>query len=139
MSWAANRKTSRVEDRAYSVLGLFEVSLEMVYGEGERAFVRVQRSILRESSDQTIFAWTVAPEHSPSGLLAPSPDAFADCGGVVATDTTQQYSWETVGLVIELPTLPYSIETYAAFLGCADRRTDWAYAILVATLKEKGQ
>lgn len=139
MSWAANRKTSRIEDRAYSLLGLFEVSLEMVYGEGERAFLRLQRAILQESSDQTIFAWTLPLEHSPSGLLAPSPDAFADCGDVVATDHSQQYSWENVGLVIELPTLPYSIDVYAAFLSCQDQQADLAFAILVARLPEEGQ
>ncbi|KIN92723.1 hypothetical protein M404DRAFT_1009409, partial [Pisolithus tinctorius Marx 270] len=34
MSWAADRKTTRVEDRAYSLMGLFGVNMPMLYGEG---------------------------------------------------------------------------------------------------------
>ncbi|KAI6103976.1 heterokaryon incompatibility protein-domain-containing protein, partial [Pisolithus croceorrhizus] len=57
MSWAADRKTSRVEDRAYSLLGLFGVSMPMLYGEGKRAFQRIQLEIMRASNDHSIFAW----------------------------------------------------------------------------------
>ncbi|KAI6012665.1 heterokaryon incompatibility protein-domain-containing protein, partial [Pisolithus orientalis] len=57
MSWAADRKTTRVEDRAYSLLGLFGVNMPMLYGEGEKAFQRLQLEILRVSSDHSIFAW----------------------------------------------------------------------------------
>ncbi|KAI5985057.1 heterokaryon incompatibility protein-domain-containing protein, partial [Pisolithus albus] len=57
MSWAANRETTRVEDRAYSLLGLFGVNMPMVYGEGKKAFRRLQLEIIREYSDQSIFAW----------------------------------------------------------------------------------
>jgi len=39
MSWAAKRETTRVEDRAYSLLGLFGVNMSMIYGEGDKAFV----------------------------------------------------------------------------------------------------
>jgi len=56
-SWAAKRKTTRIEDIAYSLIGLFNVNMPLLYGEGEKAFVRLQEEILRESSDQTIFAW----------------------------------------------------------------------------------
>ena len=34
MSWASKRTTTRVEDRAYSLLGLFGVNMPMLYGEG---------------------------------------------------------------------------------------------------------
>ncbi|KIK13064.1 hypothetical protein PISMIDRAFT_56344, partial [Pisolithus microcarpus 441] len=57
MSWAADRKTTRVEDRAYSLLGLFGVNMPMLYGEGSRAFQRLQLEIIRVSSDHSIFAW----------------------------------------------------------------------------------
>ncbi|KAI6145882.1 heterokaryon incompatibility protein-domain-containing protein, partial [Pisolithus tinctorius] len=57
MSWAADRKTTRVEDRAYSLMGLFGVNMPMLYGEGKKAFRRLQLEIIRESSDQSIFAW----------------------------------------------------------------------------------
>ena len=38
MSWAAYRTTSRVEDRAYSLMGLVDVSMPMLYGEGGKRF-----------------------------------------------------------------------------------------------------
>ncbi|KAI6022057.1 heterokaryon incompatibility protein-domain-containing protein, partial [Pisolithus marmoratus] len=57
MSWAADRKTTRVEDRAYSLLGLFGVNMPMLYGEGSGAFQRLQLEIIRVSSDHSILAW----------------------------------------------------------------------------------
>ncbi|KAI6141590.1 heterokaryon incompatibility protein-domain-containing protein [Pisolithus tinctorius] len=42
MSWVADRRTTRVEDRAYSLMGLFGVNMPMLYGEGEKAFQRLQ-------------------------------------------------------------------------------------------------
>ncbi|KAL8398566.1 hypothetical protein RB596_005919 [Gaeumannomyces avenae] len=59
MSWAAYRETSREEDRAYSLLGLFGVNMPILYGEGgEKAYARLQRKIMKQSSDDSIFAWT---------------------------------------------------------------------------------
>ncbi|KIK22877.1 hypothetical protein PISMIDRAFT_101532, partial [Pisolithus microcarpus 441] len=57
MSWAADRKTTRVEDRAYSLMGLFGVNMPMLYGEGKKAFQRLQLEIIRVSGDQSILAW----------------------------------------------------------------------------------
>ncbi|KAI5997501.1 heterokaryon incompatibility protein-domain-containing protein, partial [Pisolithus albus] len=57
MSWAARRQTTRVEDQAYSLMGLFGVNMPMVYGEGKKAFQRLQLKIIRRSSDHSIFAW----------------------------------------------------------------------------------
>ncbi|KIM51351.1 hypothetical protein SCLCIDRAFT_1168453 [Scleroderma citrinum Foug A] len=57
MSWAANRTTTRVEDRAYSLMGLLDVNMPMLYGEGKKAFHRLQLEIIRASNDQSIFAW----------------------------------------------------------------------------------
>ncbi|KIM52916.1 hypothetical protein SCLCIDRAFT_478751 [Scleroderma citrinum Foug A] len=57
MSWATHRKTTRVEDRAYSLMGLLDVNMPMLYGEGKKAFHRLQLEIIRASNDQSIFAW----------------------------------------------------------------------------------
>jgi hypothetical protein len=57
ISWAANRITARVEDRAYSLLGLFGVHTAMLYGEGENAFLRLQEVIPRTTSEDSIFSW----------------------------------------------------------------------------------
>ncbi|KAM7198365.1 HET domain containing protein [Rhypophila sp. PSN 637] len=57
MRWAANRTTTRAEDMAYCLLGIFDVNMPLLYGEAEKAFLRLQEEICRTSDDQTIFAW----------------------------------------------------------------------------------
>ncbi|KAL2271346.1 hypothetical protein VTJ83DRAFT_717 [Remersonia thermophila] len=58
MSWASNRKTTRIEDVAYCLLGIFDVNMPLLYGEGKRAFRRLQEEILKANPmDHTIFAW----------------------------------------------------------------------------------
>jgi hypothetical protein len=47
MSWAARRQTSRVEDLAYCLMGIFNVNMPLLYGEGDRAFLRLQEEILK--------------------------------------------------------------------------------------------
>ncbi|EPE09010.1 HET domain-containing protein [Ophiostoma piceae UAMH 11346] len=49
-SWAAHRETTRVEDAAYSLMGLFGVNLPLLYGEGSKAFLRLQETIIQKSS-----------------------------------------------------------------------------------------
>ncbi|KUJ11110.1 HET-domain-containing protein, partial [Mollisia scopiformis] len=57
MSWAAKRETTRTEDMAYCLLGIFDINMPLLYGEGKRAFFRLQEEILKANSDQSIFAW----------------------------------------------------------------------------------
>ena len=57
MSWASGRHTTRVEDTAYCLLGLFGVNMPLLYGEGARAFMRLQLEIIKASNDESIFAW----------------------------------------------------------------------------------
>ena len=57
MRWAARRRTTRVEDEAYSLLGLFNINMPTLYGEGTRAFLRLQEEIAKRSFDTTLFAW----------------------------------------------------------------------------------
>lgn len=84
MSWAASRETSRVEDRAYALLGIFDVNMPLIYGEGTKAFRRLQEEIIRTTADQSIFCWQNLPpdenevdaNYSFGALLAPSPDQF---------------------------------------------------------------
>jgi hypothetical protein len=42
MSWAADRETTRIEDLAYYLLGIFGVNMPLLYGEGKKAFLRLQ-------------------------------------------------------------------------------------------------
>jgi hypothetical protein len=41
MSWAAKRQTTRIEDVAYCLMGIFDVNMPLLYGEGEKAFIRL--------------------------------------------------------------------------------------------------
>lgn len=59
MSWAATRETTRIEDRAYSLMGIFDVNMPTIYGEGDKAFIRLQEEIIKRSHDQSIFAWNL--------------------------------------------------------------------------------
>lgn len=56
MSWAASRQTTRTEDTAYCLLGLFDVSLPLIYGEGVGAFRRLQEAIMKSNNDLSIQA-----------------------------------------------------------------------------------
>jgi hypothetical protein len=55
---ASTRQTSRVEDAAYSLLGIFSMSLPVVYGEGDRTLGRFLTRLLTSSGDTSILAWT---------------------------------------------------------------------------------
>lgn len=57
MSWAAHRSTSRTEDVAYCLMGLFDVNMPLLYGEGKKAFIRLQEEIARVTGDHSVFAW----------------------------------------------------------------------------------
>ncbi|KAF9474532.1 hypothetical protein BDN70DRAFT_996997 [Pholiota conissans] len=47
MKWAADRKVTREEDVAYSLMGIFGVSISIAYGEGAaRSFVRLIKEII---------------------------------------------------------------------------------------------
>ncbi|KAI6023010.1 hypothetical protein PISMIDRAFT_59438, partial [Pisolithus microcarpus 441] len=84
MSWAADRKTTRVEDRAYSLLGLFGVNMPMLYGEGSKAFQRLQLEIIRVSGDHSIFAWNRKGQLDEYGsVLADDPSCFRGCHDIV--------------------------------------------------------
>jgi hypothetical protein len=91
MSWASRRKTTRLEDMAYCLMGLFAVNMPPLYGEGENAFRRLQLEILNKMDDESLFAWReerggmwpwMLERSGMGGLLARSPTAFKDSGDV---------------------------------------------------------
>jgi len=94
MSWAAFRETTRIEDTAYCLLGIFDVNMPLLYGEGKKAFRRLQEEIIKSTLDLSILAWklpsqTALPlglkdvplseDDMVCGLLADSPEWFAEC------------------------------------------------------------
>lgn len=105
MSWVASRETTRIEDMAYCLLGIFDVNMPMIYGEGTKAFRRLQEEIIKlYPEDHSIYAWdmdhqprdeftdnmeaNLRDHHGPAtkpllGLLAESPKQFSQSGDVV--------------------------------------------------------
>jgi hypothetical protein len=92
LSWAARREATRVEDLAYSLLGIFQINMAMLYGEGQEAFLRLQKEIIHTTDDLSIFAWapafstvqdipTVGTDHGVSrlGMFAPDVSKFEHC------------------------------------------------------------
>ncbi|KAI0184200.1 heterokaryon incompatibility protein-domain-containing protein [Xylaria flabelliformis] len=138
MSWASRRQTTRVEDVAYCLLGIFDVHMPLLYGEGERAFIRLQEEIIRVSEDRSVFAWTDNDiiSESPCGFLARSPANFADSYGIheifhnrstkAGDEPDMVHTVTNRGINIQLtliPTDPKEPTTFYAFLG-HDRYSD---------------
>ncbi|KAL8951001.1 MAG: hypothetical protein Q9222_002999 [Ikaeria aurantiellina] len=82
MSWAAYRVTTRLEDEAYCLMGLFDVNMPLLYGEGTKAFLRLQHEITRISEDESLFAWFSDPSLSQCGIFARRPHDFAGEGNI---------------------------------------------------------
>ncbi|KAI0439021.1 HET-domain-containing protein [Xylaria telfairii] len=114
MSWAAGRVTTREEDIAYCLLGIFNVNMPLLYGEGHKAYIRLQRKIIKSTDDQSLFAWNLLDEHTYpwSGILAPSPASFLKCGSVVRHPDIKRLPFTTtnLGMSIKLQTIPTSLE-----------------------------
>ncbi|KIO06384.1 hypothetical protein M404DRAFT_480734 [Pisolithus tinctorius Marx 270] len=103
ISWAADRRTLCIEDRAYSLLGLLDVNMQVLYGEGKKAFLRLQIEVMRISNDQSIFAWKDSATCSvrwTSGVLADDPFFFRGCHDVIKMEPKEFYEgllllWES--------------------------------------------
>lgn len=79
MSWVADRTTTRVEDGAHSLMTLLDLNM-MLYGEGKKAFQRLQLEIMRTFNDKSIFAWGCSAVHVRVGsILANGPSFFRNC------------------------------------------------------------
>ncbi|KAG8216985.1 hypothetical protein J3R82DRAFT_7298 [Butyriboletus roseoflavus] len=61
ISWASSRQTTRIEDKAYCLVGLFHVNLTITYGEGQRAFSRLVEAIAAKNPSWDVFAWFGQP------------------------------------------------------------------------------
>jgi hypothetical protein len=76
MIWASQRTTTREEDMAYSLLGIFNVGMYINYGEGgEEAFYRLQEQIIKTTRDKGLFEWYGEPSKQ-SSMLASHPRCF---------------------------------------------------------------
>lgn len=119
MSWASRRKCRRVEDIAYSLLGIFDVNMPLLYGEGSKAFGRLQEEIIRQYCDQTIFLWS-SLRRETGRLLAPSPDCFDDHQHYhyAFPPSIKPFVVTNRGLSITLRLIPWDYCVYFVFINC---------------------
>jgi hypothetical protein len=137
MSWASARQTTRVEDMAYCLLGIFEINMPLLYGEGDRAFFRLQEEIIRKIDDDSILAWglnTKMIHHLGlipdtvkkamggvvvmSDILATSPKDFVNCANLgYAAHSVSPFTLTNVGLQIQLPLVPVFRSDDYAWIG----------------------
>ncbi|THU94492.1 HET-domain-containing protein [Dendrothele bispora CBS 962.96] len=140
MSWAACRQTTRPEDQAYCLMGLFGVNMSPIYGEGgAKAFMRLQQEIIKISDDRSIFAWIASSEEEePRGLLARSPYEFRASGEVQSSESDipgskSSFSFNNNGLHIHIPLVPSESHSedglFLASLQCRSQR-DGSYISL---------
>lgn len=129
MSWASFRQTTRVEDIAYCLLGLFEIAMPLIYGEGTKAFFRLQEEIGRSMRDHSIFAFgydLVSLDHGYN--LAKSPGDFMACGNVtslpqdykIISPNRSHYTSTNNGLHIPLQLVPLATGGWIGMLECRD-------------------
>jgi hypothetical protein len=148
MRWLATRETTRPEDLAYCALGIFDINMPLLYGEGkDRAFRRLQEEILRASDDPTIFLWT-ADETDTSefwGLLAQSPSQFqnspmkaSELGSIISV-TDSSTATTSQGLAVSWQVAPVrgdqSGTLFVAFLA---RRGRVMYTLLLQKMDYAG-
>ena len=116
MFWASGRKTTRAEDMAYCLLGLFDVKMPLLYGEGDKAFIRLQEEIMKKPLDHSLFAWEREPHESAAGLLAPAPRFFKKAKGIVPFTNidSMPYQMTNRGVQMALPLHESDSESMAA-------------------------
>ncbi|CAO2650924.1 Nn.00g092210.m01.CDS01 [Neocucurbitaria sp. VM-36] len=129
--WAARRETTRPEDIAYCLLGLMDVKMPMLYGEGSKAFYRLQLEVLQQTRDHTIFAWEPDrkgrenPYREGWGMLAPSPamfgsDRVAEFRPWILHEGVRLLTHEmtNMGLRITMPCIRQKADDVVAILNC---------------------
>ncbi|KAH9951178.1 hypothetical protein B0H21DRAFT_719948 [Amylocystis lapponica] len=100
MVWASRRRTTRIEDTAYSLIGLFDVMMPIAYGEGKKAFSRLQLAILERTSDPDLFIWR-GRRNSPSPPNTPTASHSSFVAHQLVKDVVPRATlqWRCRGLV----------------------------------------
>ncbi|KAI1207299.1 HET-domain-containing protein [Annulohypoxylon truncatum] len=135
-AWAADRMTTRLEDRAYSLLGLLEVNMPLLYGEGNMAFLRLQEEVIKSRDDDSLLAWgyCLTPRTQPrlhaDTVLAQSPHDFKHCHSFQKLETeetspdvpltTTHSAMTNIGMQMAIPIRPIDPKNrvFIAILRC---------------------
>jgi hypothetical protein len=156
MSWASDRNATRPEDIAYSLMGIFNINMPLLYGEGTKAFARLQEEIIRRATEPSFLFWrhSIKPI-SPitiTNLLASSPADFR---------STQEEAWfddssngsslksipmapllylntgrialglKNIGLEIDAMLVRYKLGIYGVVVGVGSSAPETVYVILI--------
>lgn len=128
MSWMAGRRTTREEDMAYSLVGLFNIDMDVRYGQtGTTAFIRLQEEFLKKGADDSLFVWRMPqngvggriPGWAPDewGLLAAEPSWFKDSGRITVALPDKKYArppangFALMRNGVRIPTAPIQLRT----------------------------
>lgn len=104
----------------------------MLYGEGHKAFYRLQLEIIKHRNEHTIFAWNSHNLNSQlysTTILAPSPAAF-ECSAHFLPVTSHRpaatltYEMTNNGLRLNLPCVAISQERMIAIFDCENERSN---------------
>ena len=106
MYWASKRSTTRVEDEAYSLMGLFDINMPLLYGEGRKAFYRLQEEILKRTQDHTLLAWHHIVLGRTLPLFATAPRNFMSSNNIlpIFSEETPPLELTHRGVRMQLPT-----------------------------------
>ena len=131
MSWASRRKATRTEDVAYSLLGIFDVNMPLLYGEGSKAYERLQEEIMRRSTDGSLLFWRSEDMSEHHSLLAKSPDVFTPNRRWLTVQRASRFrsSFTNAGLTADITLLPWNFNEYAAIVNMFADNT-WQALIL---------
>ncbi|KAK2601641.1 hypothetical protein QQS21_004791 [Conoideocrella luteorostrata] len=125
MSWVSERQTTRIEDMAYCLLGIFDVGMPLLYGEGERSFLRLQEEISKSVNDLSIFGWRKSsPDQKCYGVFATSPADFRGSGNIDLGSTTMfmpEFMVVNKGLRIHTSLYHGPQQAYLLKLQCVER------------------
>lgn len=138
MRWASERETTRTEDVAYCLMGIFNVNMPLLYGEGGKALFRLQEEILKRTQDASILAWKIRQKVAS---LASHPWYFVSDLNIVQAKL-EGFSMEFTGSVVRLKTPVVNIiddsrSSPVAVLNCRYQNSLDGY-IALSVLKRDG-
>jgi hypothetical protein len=137
MVWASRRKTTRIEDMAYCLIGIFNIPLSIAYGEGPMAFYRLQFEIVQRSHDRGLFAWHGSPS-SHNSMFAARPEAFFPLKGSLLTEeeevTGSDPTYALTNYGLRIPLSIYDVQRMKRPRDESDGQ--WTYELKVPGLGE---
>ncbi|KAJ1323028.1 HET domain-containing protein [Microdochium nivale] len=136
-SWAARRVTTRIEDQAYSLMGILDVNMPLIYGEGASAFRRLQQEVLLKHDDPSLFVWCGAPGPIDQfqRMIALDVSYFNNCEPIRWLDPTGEFRGAQPGPSFAITTRGIRIRRPNLTIGRASNgRVLQPYALVLETL-----